>query len=432
MLSTGLTALFSFVYFGQMLQYAPPLVLPALAIITASLALSLTSVLMQLKISRQNMKLSAKLSGLVFALFSGVQKIRLTGSEKRAFTRWARLYAEKSRLDYAPPVFVRLVEVLSELVMLGGILVMYFFAGYYRIAAADYLAFNVAYGLTSGAVLSLTSLAGSIASLKPTLEMVQPIFATIPERSDERKIVTSLSGSLEVNGLQFRYQADGPLVLDNLSLKIRSGEYVAVVGRTGCGKSTLLRLLLGFEKPLTGAIYYDGRDLNSLDLQSLRSRMGVVLQNSKLFAGSLFANIIVTSPDKTLEDAWEAARMSGLATDIQAMPMGMHTILSEGGGGLSGGQKQRLMIARAIVGRPRILFFDEATSALDNITQKQVSESIDSLKCTRIVIAHRLSTIRNADRIIVLHEGRIAEEGTYDQLMQRENLFYDMVERQTL
>ncbi|MDD2457808.1 MAG: NHLP bacteriocin export ABC transporter permease/ATPase subunit [Eubacteriales bacterium] len=431
-LTSGLTALFSLVYITQMLSYAPALVLPAMGVLLASLSLSILTTFMQLSISRQNMKLSAKLSGLVFALISGVQKIRLTGSEKRAFARWANLYAEKTRLDYAPPLFLRLTEPLSELVFLGGTLVMYFYAGLNKIATADYLAFNVAYGMVSGAVMSMTGMAMTAASIKPTLEMVQPIFETVPESSDQRSIVTSLSGSIELNGVQFGYQKDAPLILDHLNLRIRSGEYVAIVGKTGCGKSTLLRLLLGFEKPQTGAIYYDGRDLNSLDPHSLRRSIGVVMQNSKLFAGDIFSNIIVTSPDKTLDDAWEAARMAGLADDIKDMPMGMHTIISEGGGGLSGGQKQRLMIARAIVGRPRILYFDEATSALDNLTQKQVSDSIDQLKCTRVVIAHRLSTIRHADRIVLLAGGKITEEGSYDQLMAMKGQFYDMVERQTL
>jgi len=241
------------------------------------------------------------------------------------------------------------------------------------------------------------------------LEMVQPILETIPEYSDDKKIITSLSGSIEVNNLTFRYAKDSPAILDNISFKIRPGEYIAIVGKTGCGKSTLLRLLLGFEKPETGAVYYDGNDLESLDLRTVRQNIGVDMQNGKLFSGDIFSNIIITAPWKTLDDAWEAARMAGIEEDIKAMPMGMHTMISEGSGGVSGGQRQRLLIARAIVSKPKILYFDEATSALDNITQKHVSDSIAQLKCTRLVIAHRLSTIRHCDRIIVLDNGKIAE-----------------------
>jgi ABC-type bacteriocin/lantibiotic exporter with double-glycine peptidase domain len=204
------------------------------------------------------------------------------------------------------------------------------------------------------------------------------------------------------------------------------------VGASGCGKSTLLRLLLGFEQPGKGAIYYDGRDMKSIDLKSLRRNIGCVIQNGKLMAASIYQNIIVSAPTLTLAQAWEAAEMAGIAEDIRAMPMGMHTIVLEGGGGISGGQKQRLLIARAIAAKPKILFLDEATSALDNITQKHVSESIDKLKCTRIVIAHRLSTIKQCDRIITLEKGKIVEDGTYDGLIALNGKFAELVERQRL
>jgi ABC-type bacteriocin/lantibiotic exporter with double-glycine peptidase domain len=221
-----------------------------------------------------------------------------------------------------------------------------------------------------------------------------------------------------------------PYVIDNLSLKIKSGQYVAIVGTTGCGKSTLMRLLLGFETPQKGAIFYDGKDLATIDLKSLRKRIGTVMQNGKLFSGDIFSNIVISSPQLTLEDAWKAAEMAGIAEDIRNMPMNMHTIISEGSGGISGGQRQRIMIARAIAPNPKILMFDEATSALDNITQRIVSESLDKLKCTRIVIAHRLSTIKQCDRIIVLNKGKIIEDGTYDELMDKKGFFSELVERQ--
>jgi ABC-type bacteriocin/lantibiotic exporter with double-glycine peptidase domain len=221
-----------------------------------------------------------------------------------------------------------------------------------------------------------------------------------------------------------------PNVLDNISLKIRPGQYVAIVGKTGCGKSTLMRILLGFEKPQKGAVYYDGKDISGIDLKSLRRHIGVVMQSSNLFQGDIYSNITISAPLTTLDEAWEAAEMAGMADDIRNMPMGMNTIISEGQGGISGGQKQRLMIARAIAPKPRILMFDEATSALDNITQKKVSESLDSLKCTRIVIAHRLSTIRHCDRIIVLDGGKIIEDGTFDELIAMNGFFANLVRRQ--
>ena len=232
--------------------------------------------------------------------------------------------------------------------------------------------------------------------------------------------------------MSFRYNDTMPLVIDDLSLKIRPGQYVAIVGKTGCGKSTLLRLLLGFEKPQKGAVYYDGKDLEKIDLRSLRRRIGVVMQNGRLFQGDIYSNIVISAPWLTQQDAWEAAELSGIADDIRNMPMGMSTMISEGSGGISGGQKQRLMIARAIAPKPKILMFDEATSALDNITQKKVSDSLEQLKCTRIVIAHRLSTIRQCDRIIVLDRGRIIEDGTYDELIAADGFFAELVARQRL
>ena len=286
--------------------------------------------------------------------------------------------------------------------------------------------------MVSGAFASLVDTALEAAKIRPTLEIVEPILHAAPEISEEKKVVTRLSGGIELNNVSFRYSGSMPLVIDDLSLKIRPGQYVAIVGRTGCGKSTLLRLLLGFETPEKGAIYYDGRDLSALDLKSLRRRIGVVMQDGKLFQGDIFSNITVSAPWLTLDDAWEAAELAGIADDIRAMPMGMHTIISEGSGGISGGQRQRLMIARAIAPKPKILMFDEATSALDNITQKKVSQSLDRLKCTRIVIAHRLSTIRQCDRILVLEGGKIVEDGDYEGLLAKNGFFAELVARQRI
>jgi ATP-binding cassette subfamily C protein len=229
--------------------------------------------------------------------------------------------------------------------------------------------------------------------------------------------------------VSFRYNEDAPWILNDLSLKIQPGEFVAMVGESGCGKSTLMRLMLGFDVPQKGAIFYDSQDLASLDLREVRQQVGVVLQTSALLPAEIYRNIIGAT-NLTIEDAWEAAKLAGLAEDISEMPMGMHTYVSEGGGGFSGGQRQKLLIARALVRRPRILFFDEATSALDNRSQKVVTESMEKLQATRIVIAHRLSTIVNADRIYYFKEGRVAESGSFDELMKLDGLFATLAKRQ--
>ena len=272
----------------------------------------------------------------------------------------------------------------------------------------------------------------SIAQIKPILEMARPFLTTIPETAGNKEIVTSISGRVELDHVYFRYNETGPFIIEDLSLKIKPGEYVAIVGRTGCGKSTLIRLLLGFETPEKGAVYYDSKDVTALDSGSLRRNIGTVTQDGGLFQGDIYSNITITAPQLSIDDAWEAAEKASIADDIRNMPMGMHTLISEGQGGISGGQKQRLMIARAIAPKPKLLIFDEATSALDNKTQRQVSEALDAMGCTRIVVAHRLSTIRHCDRIVVLDGGHIIEDGTYDELIAKEGYFAELVERQRL
>ena len=431
-LNTGLTSIFSLIYVSQIFEYAPALVVPSLLIIFTTILFSLITTFYQMKYSKKQMEIAAEESGMSYALITGVQKIRLSGAEKRAYARWSKLYAKQVELTYNPPMFLRANGAFSSIISLTGALVMYFMSVQSGVSVADYYAFNTAYGMVSGAFMSLAGIATTIAQFKPILEMAKPIMDAVPEVSEGKLVIDRLSGGIELNNVSFRYNENMPLVVDNLSLKIRPGQYVAIVGATGCGKSTLMRIMLGFEKPGKGAVYYDGKDLSGIDLKSLRRKIGVVMQNGKLFQGDIFSNITISAPQLSMDEAWEAAEMAGIAEDIRRMPMGMHTIISEGSGGVSGGQRQRLMIARAIAPKPKILMFDEATSALDNLTQKIVSDSLDKLKCTRIVIAHRLSTIRQCDRIIYLEKGKIVEDGTYDDLIAKNGKFAELVERQRL
>ena len=430
--TTGLTSLFSLIYIGQIFAFAPALVLPAIVITLITLALTVAVAFLQISITKERMELSAQTSGMTYSMITGIQKIKLAGAEKRMFSRWAKQYAREARISYNPPMFFRIANTLILAVSLIGTMALYYCAIKGGVSVADYYAFNSAYAMVSSAFMALAGVATTVAGIRPTLDMVRPIMETEPELSEGREIVKKLSGGIELSNVSFRYEEDMPYVIDNLSLKIRPGEYVAIVGSTGCGKSTLMRLLLGFETPQKGSIYYDRKNMERLDLKSLRRRIGVVLQDGKLFLGDIYSNIVISAPQLTLDDAWEAAKIASIDEDIRRMPMGMNTMISEGQGGISGGQRQRLMIARAVASKPKILMFDEATSALDNITQKNVSDAIDSLNCTRIIIAHRLSTIRHADRIIVLDKGKIVEDGNYEELIEKAGFFAELVERQRI
>jgi len=427
-----LTTLFSLVFIGQIGMFAPSMAFPAFLVLFAGALFAAVASSAVAKASNKQITINAKLSGLVFSLFSGVQKIRLAGGEQRAFSKWARQYEQMAKAKFVPPLLVRVHPVITSAITSIGAVWLFFIAGQNDVSSADYMAFAAAFGMVSAAMASFTGIALSFAQAKPVFDLVKPILETEPETTVSKKMVTRLSGSIDINNVSFRYRDDMPPVLDDISLRIRSGQYVAIVGPSGCGKSTLLRILLGFEKADKGAVYYDGKDINAVDLKSLRKKIGCVLQNGKLMSGSVFSNITVSAPLLTLDEAWEAAELAGIANDIRDMPMGMHTIVAEGGGGISGGQKQRLMIARAVAPKPSILMLDEATSALDNITQKHVAESLNGLKCTRIVIAHRLSTIKQCGRIIYLEKGKIEEDGTYDELITRNGKFAELVKRQML
>ncbi len=308
-LSTGLTSIFSLAYISQIFVYAPALVVPSLIITFATVAFSVISAFAQMRISKKSMEISSKESGMSYALISGVQKIKLSGAEKRAFARWGNLFAEGARLSYDPPMFLKINAVISSAISLVGTLVMYYFAVSSGVSVADYYAFNTAYGMVSGAFMSLAGIALTIAQIKPIMDMVKPILQVVPEISEGKQVITRLLGGIELNNVSFRYNENMPLVVDDMSLKIRPGQYVAIVGATGCGKSTLMRLMLGFETPQKGAVYFDGKDISSVDLKSLRRNIGVVMQNGKLFSGDIFSNITISAPWLTMDEAWNAAEL---------------------------------------------------------------------------------------------------------------------------
>ena len=429
-LGTGLSAICSFIYVFQIFRFAPALLAPAITIMTLTLIVTIVTTSTNIKISRELMENSAAERGISYGLISGIQKVKLAGAEKRAFAKWADKYEKGATLSYNPPSIIKFNSVINLCISLGGTFVLYYIAVNSNIGVADYYSFNTAYGLISGAFASLAGLTSVYASIKTSFSMAKPILEACPEIDGDKAVLEKVSGNIEMSHVSFRYSEKMPYVLDDFSLKIKSGEYVAIVGKTGCGKSTLVRLLLGFETPQRGMISYDHKDIRSIDLKSLRQKIGVVMQNGDIFTDDIYSNIAISAPGLSLPDAWEVAEIAGIADDIREMPMGMNTFVGEGIGGISGGQKQRLMIARALAPRPKILLLDEATSALDNITQKKVSDALAQLKCTRIVVAHRLSTIKECDRIIVIDDGKIVEDGNYDELIAANGFFAELVENQ--
>jgi len=432
-LSSLLSVVFSLPSFALLFYYDVRLALLACGLLVVFLLVSAAGALVELRYERAIHQARGQIAGLVLQLLTGVARLRVAAAEARALAVWARYFARQKRLAFRAhsaanvlATFDAAVPVVATMILFGVLSLRP-----QTLSLGEFLAFSVAFTQVLSAALLLSSSLSDLVQIVPLYARLQPIVEATPEVTPAQVFPGDLSGEVEMNHVSFRYQPDGPLILDDVSLHVHPGEFVAVVGASGAGKSTLLRQFLGFEKPTVGSIYYDREDLTGLDAQEVRHQIGVVLQNGRVMAGDLLTNI-TGSALWTVDDAWEAARLSRLDEDIEAMPMGMYTVLGEGGTTLSGGQRQRLMIARAVVSKPRILLFDEATSALDNQTQARVSRSLELLKATRIVVAHRLSTVRNAHRIYVMASGRIVQSGTYEELLRQEGLFAELVRRQLL
>jgi NHLM bacteriocin system ABC transporter ATP-binding protein len=436
-LSSLSSVIFSIASFGLLFYYSPRLAISALLLTGFAVLVVGFCTYRQLQLQRKAWSEKGFISGLLQEFMTAIAKLRIAGAEPRAFATWVQAFIQQKVLDYSTARVNRLGTVFTATYLPLCLAVLFFVNSSSSVtgqtgnsvSTGHFLAFIAAFGQFLGAVLSLSATAASCLSAVPLYERMLPILRETPELLEERPDIGDLVGGIDCVRLAFQYQPDTPFILRDITFSIRPGEYIAFVGPSGCGKSTLCRLLLGLEEPQVGAIYFDGRDLASVDPRSLRRRVGSVLQGSTLASGTIFENIRGGAPI-TLEDAWEAVRLVGLEKAIKKMPMGMYTLINEQGSGLSGGQRQQVLIARAIVRRPRILVFDEATSALDNESQAIVSNSLKELKATRIAIAHRLSTIIEADRIFVMDDGKIVQSGTYKELVRQPGLFGKFAQRQ--
>ena len=437
---TLLSAVFALLNLVLMFVYSVKLAFVAMGITLVTAIITSVSSLLLVRKQRQQEELDGKLNGFSVELINGVSKLRVAAAEERSFAAWTKNFGTRTKLMSTIQRINDSVTVVTEtLPLMSSILLFWFAISFINstiakgevsgLNAGTFLAFNSAFGTFFGGVTDLSVTITDILEIVPLWERAKPIVQGKPESDPDSADPGRLTGSFTLDHVTFRYREDGPLILDDVTIEARPGEFIALVGPSGSGKSTIMRLLLGFETPLAGTVYYDGQDLAGLNVQAVRRQLGVVLQNGRIGANSIFDNI-TSGALVTLDEAWEAARMSGFAEDIEQMPMGMHTVISEGGTNLSGGQRQRLLIARSLVLKPKIMFLDEATSALDNRTQAIVTQSLDRLNSTRVVVAHRLSTIRNADKIYVLEAGRVVEVGNFDTLMAQNGLFALLASRQ--
>lgn len=431
-ISGGLISLiYAAISAGLMTAYSKVLTIAGLFILVMRFVISWLITIIRTRIEKEKLETEGRLDSRLYQALNGIEKIRLSGSENNILYRYILHFLELKRIGQKNARLAMISEASETFLgqMLTAAAVIVIALNLTSLSVGEYMAFATAYGLFSGSVMGLLSIYTSIRSVTPEWERARFIFDNTPENSDGAAFTKDFTGRIDIDNVVFGYEKDQK-VIDGLSLHIEPGEYVGIVGASGSGKSTLLRLLLGFSAPDRGKIYYDNMDLAALDKRALRKKMGVVLQDDNLISGSIAENLSIMNPGLTTERMMELMKAVGMKEDILKMPMGLYTVLDSENPVISGGQKQRLLIARALASDPGIILFDEATSALDNITQSMVCNTLQKLDTTRIVIAHRLSTVMNCDRIVVLADGRIAEEGTYEELISQNGIFAAMASRQ--
>ena len=431
-MNLGLTAVFSLGYIPQMMSFGPLLVIPAVNMLFIKSLFMVFVAVVNVRNETASMKADMDSAGFMLSALRGAQKIRTMGAQRRVYSRWAAIYQRVLKYDLDQPYVLKLESEIAAFIASMTTLTLVALVVGTGMSRGDYIAFNASYSLVVAAFGELLDSMRSIMLMRPLMAQLNEILGVQTEADAEAEVPRTARGEIELEGVSFSYPG-GLGEIRDLSLRIPAGQKVAFVGESGCGKTTLLKIILGIEKPLSGTVLFDGHSLAVLDMRSYRRRVGSVFQFSKLIPGTVRSNICFTPRDVSEEEAWEAAEKACIADDLRAMPLGLDTEISETKScGFSGGQRQRILLARAFATKPAVMVLDEATSALDNITQKKVLDAVYAEKCTVLMIAHRLSTVERCDRILMMENGRIAEEGTYDELMARDGAFAKLVRKQLL
>ncbi len=433
MLSTILTLLFTVMLFLQFFTYGGPLLWTGIVVMALYMLTIYVQYSCRKKVQDQANAHASKLTGLIYNLAVGAQKIRTNGAEIRAFRHWAEAYEPSDPDGSRYPALFNYSNSISYNFRMVPLIVTMLAAWHYGLGLSDYIAYCSVLAIATEAIQNFQRITKTLAQLAPEIKLCRPILEARPETDEGSIFLKDVSGNIDIRGLKFRYDEDMPYIFNNLNLRINAGDYVALVGPSGCGKSTLVRLMLGFEQAESGSIFFDEHNLDDINKPSLRRYcISICLQDGQLVEGTIRDNILFGNGSYSDEEVWEAAKNAALDKDIEAMPRGLDTPISADGQGVSGGQRQRILIARALIRKPKIFFLDEATSALDNISQHIITENLARMHCTRITIAHRMSTIRECNRIIVLGDGKVAEDGSYDELLAKGGLFTNIIKRQTV